>query len=53
MCQLLSRIQKKIDKGQSVNSIAKEENLSEGSIRYGIKNGLIKKSRNGSSAIPR
>lgn len=50
---VVARIQKKIDKGQSVNSIAKEEKLSEGSIRYGIKKGLIKKSRDGSSAIPR
>jgi transposase len=33
------RIQNKLDKGQSVNSIAKEEKISEGSIRYSIKQG--------------
>lgn len=38
------RIQSKLDKGQSVNSIAKEENLRESAIRYGIKQGYLKKS---------
>lgn len=38
------RIQKKLDAGQSVNSIAKEEKLTEGSIRYAIKQGHLKKS---------
>ena len=41
---VLEKIQKKIDKGQSVNSIAKEEGLAEGSIRYSIKQGYLKKS---------
>ncbi len=41
--QLVARIQKKLDTGQSVNSIAKEENISEGSIRYAVKKGTIKK----------
>jgi transposase len=41
---VLERIQKKMDKGQSVNSIAKEEGFSEGSIRYAIKTGTLKKS---------
>jgi len=40
----LTRIQSKLDKGQSVNSIAKEEGLSEGSIRHQIKIGRLKKS---------
>ena len=40
---VLERIQKKLDKGQSVNSIAKEEDLSEGSIRYSVKQGYLKK----------
>ena len=40
---VLDKIQKKLDKGQSVNSIAKEEDLSEGSIRYSIKQGYLKK----------
>jgi transposase len=39
------RIQKKLDKGQSVNSIAKEEGVRESAIRYGIKQGYLKKSR--------
>lgn len=38
------RIQKKLDKGQSVLSIAKEEGLSEGAIRYQIEQGTLKKS---------
>lgn len=42
---VLSRIQSKLDTGQSVNSIAREEGLSEGSIRYGIKTGQLKKSK--------
>lgn len=41
--EVLTRIQEKLDKGQSVNSIAKEECLSEGSIRYAIKQGRLKK----------
>jgi transposase-like protein len=40
---VVERIQQKLDKGQSVNSIAKEEGLSEGSIRYGVKTGVLKK----------
>jgi hypothetical protein len=40
---VLVRIQGKLDKGQSVNSIAKEECLSEGSIRAAIKLGRLKK----------
>lgn len=37
------RIQYKLDKGQSVNSIAKEEGITEASIRYQIKQGILKK----------
>jgi len=37
------RIQAKLDKGQSVNSIAKEEGIAEASIRYQIKQGVLKK----------
>lgn len=40
---VLERIQHKLDKGQSVNSIAKQEGLSEGSIRYSIDQGRLKK----------
>jgi transposase len=40
---VLTRIQDKLDKQQSVNSIAREEGLSEGSIRYAIKTGSLKK----------
>jgi len=40
---VLERIQKKLDKGQSTNSIAKEEKLTEGSIRYRIIIGDLKK----------
>ena len=40
---VLKRIQAKLDKGQSNNSIAKEENISEGSIRYAIGKGSLKK----------
>jgi hypothetical protein len=38
------RIQTKLDKGQSVYSIAKEEGVRESAIRYGIKQGYLKKS---------
>ena len=43
---VLLRIQTKLDAGSSVNSIAKKENISEGSIRYAIKQGRLKKSPN-------
>jgi len=36
-------IQKKLDKGQSVNSIAKQEGVRESAIRYGIKQAYLKK----------
>jgi len=44
--EVLERIQHKLDKGQSVNSIAKQEHLSEGSIRYSIQQGRLKKNAN-------
>ena len=37
------RIQQMLDKGQSVNSIARKESVAEGSIRYAIKQGYLKK----------
>lgn len=37
------RIQGKLDKEQSVNSIAKEEGVRESAIRYAIKQGYLKK----------
>jgi len=41
--EVLERIQKKLDNGQSVNSIAKQEKLTEGAIRYTIRQGYLKK----------
>lgn len=41
---VLERIQGKLDQGQSSYSIAKEEGISEGSIRYAINLGRLKKS---------
>lgn len=40
----LARIQKKLNKGESNSSIAKQEGVSEGSIRYMLKQGKLKKS---------
>lgn len=40
---VLERIQGKLDTGQSNYSIAKEEGISEGSIRYAISMGYLKK----------
>jgi hypothetical protein len=40
---LRQRIQSKLVKGQSVNSIAKEEGVAESAIRYQIKVGYLKK----------
>jgi transposase len=40
---VLERIQSEMDKGKSVYSIAKKEGISEGSIRYWIKQGQLKK----------
>jgi len=40
---VLERIQNELDKGRSVNSIAKQEGLSEGTLRYAIKHGKLKK----------
>lgn len=37
------RIQSKLDKGQSVNSIAKQEGVRESAIRYAIGQGYLKK----------
>ena len=45
--EVLSEIQKELDKGSSVNSIAKAHGLSEGSIRYSIKLGRLKKKNQG------
>ncbi len=39
----LARIQGKLDEGKSVNGIATEEGVSEGSIRYAISLGRFKK----------
>lgn len=41
--KVLTSIQKRLDEGHSVNSIAKGEGLSEGSIRYALKQGYLKK----------
>ena len=51
---VLQRIQGKLDKGQSAYSIAKGEGISEGSIRYAIKQGRLKKKpgHNGSCQKP-
>lgn len=43
---VLERIQLKLDTGQSMYSIAKEEKISEGSIRYAIGLGRLKKKSN-------
>ena len=40
------RIQKKLDKGKSISSIAREEGIAEGGIRYHIKQGSLKKNLN-------
>jgi transposase len=42
---VLDRIQKKLDDGKSAYSIAKEEGITEGSIRYAFKLGRLKKSQ--------
>jgi hypothetical protein len=39
------RIQEKLDKGQSVNSIGKDEGVRESAIRYAIKQGYLKKKK--------
>lgn len=44
--EVLARIQKQLDKNRSVNSIAKQEGISEGSIRYCIKVGKLQKKVN-------
>ena len=43
---VLDRIQGKLDQGQSAYSIAKEEKISEGSIRYAVGLGRLKKNPN-------
>jgi len=40
-----NRIQAKLDKGQSVNSIANEEGVRESAIRYAVKQGYLKKTK--------
>jgi transposase len=41
--EVLKRIQSDLDKGMSAYSIAKKEGISEGSIRYWVKQGQLKK----------
>ena len=41
--EVISRIQKNLDLGKSVNSIAKKEHISEGTIRYALSKGILKK----------
>jgi len=41
--ELLKRVQSKLDKGQSNNSISKQEGIREGTIRYAIQTGRLKK----------
>lgn len=43
--EVLERIQHKLDEGKSVNSISKKERISEGSVRYAIKQGRLKKNK--------
>jgi predicted transcriptional regulator len=42
---VLDHIQEQLDEGRSAYSIAKEEGISEGSIRYAIKQGRLKKNQ--------
>lgn len=39
----LERIQQALDAGKSNTAIAKSENISEGSVRYAIRKGMLKK----------
>ncbi|MBP6411714.1 MAG: response regulator transcription factor [Pseudarcicella sp.] len=41
--ELLLRIQRELDKGLSNNAIAKKEGISEGTIRYALSTGTLKK----------
>ena len=43
---VLERIEQKLSSGKKAYSIAKEEGISEGSIRYALKQGYLKKSPN-------
>ena len=45
------RIQKKLDDGRSVNSIAKQEGLRESAIRYAINQGYLKKKDTSTTSI--
>lgn len=40
---VLQRVQNQLDQGKSVNSIAKQEGVREGTIRYSIQTGKLKK----------
>lgn len=51
--KVLTSIQKRLDEGQSVNSLAKAEGLSEGSIRYALKQGYLKKTFQGEHSVHR
>lgn len=50
---VLERIQAKLNNGMSNSSIAKEEGISEGSIRYAIKQGALKKNQNQIKKLPK
>ena len=43
--EVMARIQSALDEGKSAYSIAKKEGISEGSIRYWLKQGQLKKNR--------
>jgi len=49
MGECRERIQHKLDKGQSVSGVAREEGVRESAIRYQISQGYLKKNRNSSS----
>jgi hypothetical protein len=50
---VIERMQRSLDDGKSNSEIARKENVTEGAIRYALRNGVLKKSQHKNSPLPR
>jgi DNA-binding CsgD family transcriptional regulator len=51
--EVIERMQKSLDDGKSNSEIARKEKVTEGAIRYALRNGVLKKSPHKSSPLSR
>jgi len=50
---VIERMQRSLDDGKSNSEIARKENVTEGAIRYALRNGVLKKSQHKNRLSPR